>query len=64
MARQARVYTQSAVASSVADQQRLIAEETAAFIAGGGEIQQIPRGVSGLPRPGGPQTPHKKVPRD
>ena len=35
--------------------QRQIEEETAAFLAGGGEIQRIPRGVSGQPKLGGPQ---------
>jgi hypothetical protein len=33
----------------------MIAEQTAAFLAGGGEIQRIPRGVSGQPKLGGPQ---------
>lgn len=35
-------------------QQREIAAQTAAFLAGGGEIQQIPNGVSGQPKLGGP----------
>lgn len=36
------------------DQQREIAAQTAAFLARGGEIQQIPNGVSGQPKLGGP----------
>lgn len=35
-------------------EQRLIAEQTAAFLAGGGKIQSIPRGVSGQSKLGGP----------
>jgi len=35
-------------------QQREIAVQTAAFLANGGEIQQIPSGVSGQPKLGGP----------
>ena len=35
-------------------QQREIAAQTAAFLAGGGTIQQIPRGISGQPKLGGP----------
>ena len=38
----------------VLQQHRLIAEQTAQFLNGGGEIQQIPRGVSGQPKLGGP----------
>jgi len=41
----------------MAEQQRIIAAETAAFIAGGGQIQQIPKGVSGYAKLGGPQAP-------
>lgn len=36
------------------EQQRAIAAQTAAFLAGGGEIKQIPTGVSGQPKLGGP----------
>lgn len=36
------------------EQQREIAAQTAAFLAGGGTIQQIPNGVSGQPKLGGP----------
>ena len=39
------------------DQQRLIAEQTAAFLASGHRIQQIPRGVSGQLNLGGPRMP-------
>lgn len=35
-------------------EQRLIAEQTEAFLAGGGKIQSIPRGVSGQSKLGGP----------
>ncbi len=35
-------------------QQREIAVQTAAFLANGGKIQQIPSGVSGQPKLGGP----------
>jgi len=35
-------------------QQREIAAQTEAFLAKGGEIQQIPNGVSGQPKLGGP----------
>ena len=35
-------------------EQRLIAEQTAAFLANGGKIQSIPRGVSGQSKLGGP----------
>lgn len=38
----------------VAQQHRLIAEQVAQFLQGGGEIQKIPRGVSGQPKLGGP----------
>ncbi|MCG3171703.1 MAG: hypothetical protein CALGDGBN_03344 [Pseudomonadales bacterium] len=57
MAKPARVYTQGNAVPSAAEQQRQIAEQTAAFLAGGGRIQQIPRGVSGQPRLGGPPVP-------
>ena len=38
----------------ILQQHRLIAQQTAQFLQGGGEIQQIPRGVSGQPKLGGP----------
>ncbi len=38
----------------ILQQHRLIAEQTAQFLNGGGEIQHIPRGVSGQPKLGGP----------
>lgn len=36
-------------------QQQAIAEQTAAFLAKGGKVEQIPSGVSGQQRLGGPQ---------
>jgi hypothetical protein len=38
----------------VTQQHRLITAQVAQFLQGGGEIQQIPRGVSGQPKLGGP----------
>ena len=38
----------------IMQQHRLIAEQVAQFLQGGGEIQKIPRGVSGQPKLGGP----------
>jgi len=57
MARPAKTGLQSGSAVPMAEQQRIIAAETAAFIAGGGQIQQIPKGVSGYAKLGGPQAP-------
>jgi hypothetical protein len=39
------------------DRQRQIAEQTAAFLAQGNRITQIPHGVSGQPKLGGPKMP-------
>lgn len=55
MAKASRAFTNANASVSPGQQQRMIAEQTAAFLAGGGHIQQIPKGVSGQPRLGGPQ---------
>lgn len=55
MAMASKPFTKSASGVAAPEQQRMIAEQTAAFLAGGGQIQCIPRGVSGQPRLGGPQ---------
>ena len=47
--------TRSGRAAPPLEQQRLIAEQTAAFLEKGNRIQVIPRGVSGQPKLGGPQ---------
>ena len=57
MAKPSRSSTQANMAVPTAEQQRIIAEKTAAFLAGGGEIQRIPKGVSGYTKLGGPQIP-------
>lgn len=63
MARQAKVPARVAAAMLASDQHQLIAEEIATFLESGGEIQQIPRGVSGMPRMGGAQTQRQKTAR-
>lgn len=55
MAKASREFIQSNRSVPPVEQQRVIAEKTAAFLAAGGQIQQIPKGVSGYPKPG---TPH------
>lgn len=57
MAKPSRSSIQANAAVPTAEHQRIIAEKTAAFLAGGGEIQQIPKGVSGYGKLGGPQVP-------
>jgi hypothetical protein len=51
-----RAFTQSSRPAPPLDQQRVIAEQTEAFLARGGEIQQIPNGVSGQVGFGAPRT--------
>jgi len=53
MSKPTRAFTQANRPAPPIEQQRLIAEQTAAFLAKGGAIQQIPNGVSGQPRLGG-----------
>jgi hypothetical protein len=55
MAVPSRPFNKSSTGVPAPELQRQIAEQTAAFLAGGGEIQRIPRGVSGQPKLGGPQ---------
>ena len=57
MATASRPFTKANAGVPAPEQQRIIAEQTAAFLAGGGQIQRIPRGVSGQPKLGGPQMP-------
>lgn len=57
MAKASREFTHSNRSVPPVEQQRVIAEKTAAFLAGGGQIQQIPKGVSGYPKPGSPHAP-------
>ena len=57
MAKPSRSSIQANAAVPTAEHQRIIAEKTAAFLAGGGEIQQLPQGVSGYSKLGGPQVP-------
>ena len=54
MAKSDRVFPRTAQSPPPFMQQRQIAEQTAAFLAKGGEIQRIPNGVSGQPKLGGP----------
>ncbi len=54
MAKPTRTITHAKQSAPPLVQQRQIAEQTAAFLAGGGTIQQIPNGVSGQPKLGGP----------
>jgi hypothetical protein len=55
MAKASRPYSRATPGAPPLEQQRLIAEQTAAFLTRGGQIQRIPRGVSGQPQLGGPQ---------
>jgi hypothetical protein len=55
MAKAGRAFNQGAAQLRPADQQRLIAEQTAVFLAAGGQIRKIPKGVSGQAKLGGPQ---------
>lgn len=54
MAKPTRTISHAKHAAPPLEQQREIAEQTAAFLAKGGAIQQIPNGVSGQPKLGGP----------
>lgn len=54
MAKITRTVSHAKQSAPPLDQQREIAAQTAAFLARGGEIQQIPNGVSGQPKLGGP----------
>lgn len=47
MARPVKPITRNRTAPPPIEQQRAIAEQTEAFLAGGGTIQRIPNGVSG-----------------
>jgi hypothetical protein len=51
-----RAFTQSSRPAPPLDQQRVIAEQTEAFLAKGGAIQQIPNGVSGQVGFGAPRS--------
>ena len=57
MAMASRPFTKANAGVPAPEQQRMIAEQTAAFLASGGQIQRIPRGVSGQAKLGGPQMP-------
>ncbi|MDB6063004.1 MAG: hypothetical protein JWM78_3107 [Verrucomicrobiaceae bacterium] len=61
MAKANKVFTQTNKAAPPIQHQRAIAEQTAAFLAGGGKIQQIPNGVSGQAKLGGPKLPDAPV---
>jgi hypothetical protein len=54
MSKAAKPFSRTNASAHPAGQQRMIAEQTAAFLSGGGEIQKIPRGVSGQAKLGGP----------
>lgn len=54
MAKSDRVFPRMAQTPPPLMQQRQIAEQTAAFLAKGGEIQCVANGVSGQPKLGGP----------
>jgi len=54
MAKPTRIISHSKQITPPLAQQRLIAEQTEAFLAGGGKIQQVPNGVSGQSKLGGP----------
>lgn len=66
MSRTMRPIIRSHISAPPIALQRAIAEQTAAFLAGGGKIQQIPNGVSGQPHLGAapqartPASPNKK----
>ena len=57
MAMANRPFSKAGAGVPAPEQQRMIAEQTAAFLASGGQIQRIPRGVSGQAKLGGPQMP-------
>lgn len=54
MSKSNRTFTPARQLAPPLEQQRKITEQTAEFLAGGGVIQQIPKGVSGQPKLGGP----------
>lgn len=54
MAKPTRTISHAKQSAPPLEQQREIAAQTAAFLARGGAIQQIPNGVSGQPKLGGP----------
>jgi hypothetical protein len=54
MSKQPKPFPQTSRTAPPIQHQRAIAEQTAAFLASGGKIQQIPNGVSGQPKLGGP----------
>ena len=54
MAKPNRTISHAKQSAPPLQQQREIAEQTAAFLAQGGTIQRIPTGVSGQPKLGGP----------
>lgn len=54
MAKPNRTVSHSKQSAPPLEQQREIAKQTAAFLARGGEIKQIPNGVSGQSKLGGP----------
>lgn len=54
MSKQSKPFPQTGRAAPPIQHQRAIAEQTEAFLASGGKIQQIPNGVSGQPKLGGP----------
>ena len=54
MAKSDRVFPRKAQSPPPLEQQLQIVDQTAAFLAKGGAIQQIPNGVSGQPKLGGP----------
>jgi len=62
MAKSSRPFTRThGAAVSPPEQHRFIAEQTEAFLAAGGRIQQIARGVSGNPRLAAPPAPDAKA---
>lgn len=54
MAKTTRTVSHAKQSAPPLEQQREIASQTEAFLARGGAIQQIPNGVSGQPKLGGP----------
>lgn len=54
MTKATKSFTQTNKTPPPIQHQRAIAEQTEAFLAKGGKIQQIPNGVSGQPKLGGP----------
>lgn len=57
MTKPTKAFTQTSRAAPPLEHQRAIAAQTEAFLAGGGAITQIPNGVSGQAKLGGPQMP-------